>query len=345
MKRHLSACPPCREKAGQQPKNPALQTLATQLANRAPKAVAEEVRQGQLWTLRRELAGWGPKDRYYNPPWVLVVSLGKAISDAVQVTQVYDDRALEGPGDVPLGNEWGGFAEAWNRYTLRRSDLDACWGEVGPEVLYRIQKEEEMGFTALDRNSLLYRFRQLEVEAGYFFASQAAGALLDQVEWAYEDTDALLIDVERVIGREVRIPLWATEQADFSAALLAADLGDWGQVHYADSEEGEAALGRLAVVEGGRIASLDPVPLRITQEVCEQGKLFLAGECVGLDAFALEEATVSCGWLRPDGQLDPPEQFDLDPEEGFFSAVFPFSARPEGEFRLVIVRERASEAP
>ncbi len=136
---------------------------------------------GQLYSLRQDLAGWGEKGRYYNPPVVLLLACPD--TDAVLVCQTYGDPAFAGPGDVALGALFTGFAQLWNRYTLLRTDLDTYLGTVDAPILATIDQAGEQDALPLQPGTLLWFFRQMEVETGYFFSRRA----VEQLMTAHED--------------------------------------------------------------------------------------------------------------------------------------------------------------
>ncbi|MBV5329969.1 MAG: hypothetical protein JZU65_20480, partial [Chlorobium sp.] len=107
---------------------------------------------------------------------VLVLSCPDA--GTVLVSQIYGDHALAGPEDVLFANNLQGFAEPWNCYTLMRDDLGILLGEVDATVVSTILVQAKRTDAPLQFGSLLWFFRQMEVETGYYFASHAGNRLM-----------------------------------------------------------------------------------------------------------------------------------------------------------------------
>ena len=157
---------------------------------------------GQLYALDPKLAGWGPKSRYYNPPIVLVISCPDEHS--VFVCQTYGDTTFAGPDDVDLETGLCGFAEPWNCYTLMRSDLAFFSGTVAMQVIEIVQQQSTQSRFTPQPGSLLWFFRQMEVETGYFFSHRAVTRLLalhendNLVRLANTDSNKIMQDLERL---------------------------------------------------------------------------------------------------------------------------------------------------
>ena len=131
---------------------------------------------GQLYTLDPKLAGWGPKARYYNPPVVLILACPDVHS--VFVSQTYGDPVMAGPDDIELGPVFSGFAQPWNCYTLQQADLDICLGTVENQVVEQVRRGHEAVWFEPPPGSLLWFFRHMEVETGFFFSSRAVSELI-----------------------------------------------------------------------------------------------------------------------------------------------------------------------
>ncbi|MEA1968322.1 MAG: hypothetical protein U9N77_08885 [Thermodesulfobacteriota bacterium] len=149
---------------------------------------------GQIRQVRPELGCWRD-DFYYNPPLVLVVNDIDEMDQAVQVAQVWHDLPLASPGDlIPPPELITGFKEifieTWNMYTLQKSDLGICLGEVASQVVSEALKMKETPdyLPEMSRRPMPLApedprryFHQVEIETGYTFASMAADALMDNV--------------------------------------------------------------------------------------------------------------------------------------------------------------------
>lgn len=175
LQEHLELCPWCREcmKLPLCPV-PEADTVTSLQVPPVP---------GQLYALNPKLAGWGPKARYYNPPIVLVLAIPDALS--VFVCQTYGDQAFAGPDDTNLEPAFPGFAQPWNCYTLMQTNLGILLGTVDEQVVKMLEQRVRQDLFSPQPGSLLWFFRQMEVETGFFFSSQAVTQLL-----AFHENDA-----------------------------------------------------------------------------------------------------------------------------------------------------------
>jgi len=180
VEKHIQFCASCKEvlSDGQ----PYISNFFKQHLKSLPKEPKNKVIPGQIWSVKSELAGWGPKNRYYDPPLVLVLKQGEDMDNAVLVSQIYDDVTFFGPGDIPLRENIVGFAESWNFYTLRRTDLERCFGVADDEVAQKVLSERDKDILPIKNTTLLYFFRNLEIEVGYFFSSIAVSSLMNKYE-------------------------------------------------------------------------------------------------------------------------------------------------------------------
>lgn len=175
---HLRACPYCADLAAlRRPPGSGPRTYPAP-ASPSARPATPPLATGQLWRLAPGLDGWGPKERYYHSPVVLVLETGSQLPNAVLVAQTYHDTLLSGPDDLSL--EPRRFAQPWNLYTLHRRDLDHCCGQVDPTLAQRVLVASRGPFAPLEPTSALYLFRQMEIELGCFFASTAVCALLEE---------------------------------------------------------------------------------------------------------------------------------------------------------------------
>ncbi|MCP4110916.1 MAG: hypothetical protein GY749_36245 [Desulfobacteraceae bacterium] len=177
VKKHNQLCLSCNEhfSDGQ----PYISNFFRQHLKPLPK---EKISPGQIWSLKSELGGWGPKNRYYDPPLVIVLKESDSMDKAVLVSQIYDDVTFFGPGDILLGKNITGFAESWNLYTLQKTDLEICFGTAADEVIKQVLSERDKDILPVKNTTLLYFFRNLEIEVGYFFSSMAVSSLMNEYE-------------------------------------------------------------------------------------------------------------------------------------------------------------------
>lgn len=180
---HRQACPACRQNQAWR-EQACCPPAGRQASGPGPQAQAGEPAPGQLWILDPALAGWGPKQRYFNPPVVLVLQVGRHLQNSVLVAQTYHDRLLGGDDDLALAPER--FTEPWNIYTLHRDFFWRPCGDFGAQAAQRVLAASRVPHPELPPWSLLQLFRQMEIELGCYFASQAVGRLLEEHRWMAE---------------------------------------------------------------------------------------------------------------------------------------------------------------
>lgn len=122
---------------------------------------------GQIWSIKNSLGGWGPYNRYYNPPQVLLLEKLDH-SAGYLVSQIYSDITLMGPGDILLDRELG-FAEAWLTYPLHHNYLGHYCGCIDKRLVERIFDKVRDDSDKSQISTTIKSFREIEVEvAGYF---------------------------------------------------------------------------------------------------------------------------------------------------------------------------------
>jgi len=269
LREHLELCPWCRETMD-------LPLCLVPEMDALDPPETSPLAPGQLYALNPKLAGWGPKARYYNPPIVLTVSFPDAHS--VFVCQAYGDSALAGPDDVALGPEFSGFVQPWNCYTLMREDLEMHLGTVDAPVVEMVRQRIEQNQFSPQPGSLLWFFRQLEVETGYFFSSRAVSQLLAKHE---DDTTALFAqtDSRQVLQDLHCLPLRLAAVDPAKASPL--DLLFWTEpdpqrlpLAAADAETTSALAFAL---DQGRLTGVEIQPLTISSCEYADGLLTVTG--------------------------------------------------------------------
>lgn len=137
---------------------------------------------GQVRALKAVLGGWDEEHRYINPPMVLVLEVFQDVH-GVRVAQIFDAPELALSDDVDL-EDYLGHAESWNSYAMRAEDLGECWGRVSKETVQRVRSLAEQGVEAEqpEEDSVIYFFRQLELEVGARMAMQALPDLVERHE-------------------------------------------------------------------------------------------------------------------------------------------------------------------
>lgn len=173
LRAHLDLCPMCQvHLAMDANEREGWNTLSRSFS---PMKLPEPpIKPGQIWRIRRELAGWGPKNRYCNPPLVLLLKL--LDKNLALVAQVFPGDAFLSDEDVTLPGL--GFAQPWNTYALRLDDLEYFRGET-TEVASVVLKRSQKSFADVAETSHLFLFRTLELEIGAFFARQSLARVLD----------------------------------------------------------------------------------------------------------------------------------------------------------------------
>ncbi|WP_045214245.1 hypothetical protein [Desulfonatronovibrio magnus] len=157
---------------------------------------------GQVRKIRPELAGWGPKDRYYNPPLVLILEV--VDEQAVRVAQIYPGEEFKTEDDTYL--DGFGYAQSWNIYTLAVHDLEGLLGTIDSQTVQRIIHNSEKYFHA-EENSMIYLFRCMETEVGSFFSQQSISHLIQSLEHEEtEESKSLRNLVLKAIQKNVKVP-------------------------------------------------------------------------------------------------------------------------------------------
>lgn len=329
---HRKGCPFCAMKSPEAIDYEAWAELGTQMAHDWPKPQKPSVQVGQIWSLVATKGGWDDRFRHVNPPMVLILDVFEDVS-GIRVTQLFDVKALMGDGDVDLGPRFG-VAEAWNTYALDQADLDSCFGTVGHDDLDSVRNAVLSEAHIVEDDSIVWHFRQLELEVASFMAMEAIGRLMDRQERNAVRQE--LADAEMVRGKilafdpRIRLP-----KVDDGLKMLAeANLPDELMLKAA-AVEGEQlpftvvsiggvtnpCRGFLAEVLG---SDLEDTVIRITgrlPEECREGLLF-------------------AWWRRPDIGLEEGVA-EFDPSAGIFNAVFPGKSQLDfniGEPVLLLVQ-------
>ncbi len=324
LEEHLRICPLCRRTREDVLPPVDLGLQAEDLAGQ------KEPGTGELWSLAGRLAGWGPKRRYYSPPVVLVT--GVEHDPAVSVVQTFGDTVLAGPGDILLDNRITGFAEPWNRYTVRRGDLELFLGSVTDDCLRRVIVQRDRPFARPEEGSLLWFFRQMEVETGWYFARQAVAGLLGREEAGESGPPGLEMRLEDLRGLPLILPdripddLWT-----LLARTLPAD--DLLSPAAAGGETSDVQILEF-IVSGGRIRDVRAIPATVTLQVEEENILRVSGHCD-------PEQAVPGQWIfrwQSDLWSVAPLAGQHGMEEGVFWAAFPLDGLEDPTRGQLVVR-------
>jgi hypothetical protein len=138
---------------------------------------------GQIWSLdSSRLGGWGPYERYYTPPIVLLLQFQDNGTTA-RVAQICSEVSLQGDdnADIWLCDSIG-FAESWNVFSVHRDDLMACRGEVDKSIAGQVLEQSNSIKQESALSPAIRQFRELEVQVGAFMAMQAMQQVMAEVE-------------------------------------------------------------------------------------------------------------------------------------------------------------------
>lgn len=328
LKRHLEICPFCRSEREAPLPEIQLDFFADHPAEKRLPRV------GELWSVANNLGGWGPKQRYYSPPVVLVTAL--ADQRAVNVVQTFGDNFLAGPDDLLLDNDIMGFAEPWNRYTLDIKDLGNCLGTVSAAFITRLQETFAQETVAPTPGSLLWFFRQMEVETGWFFAEQSIAGLLEAKE-AVSAPTLLYISVDTLLSdlKSLPVTIFDAPRCDRPEDILANTMpaDDLLPLAAADVEPRTISI-LLFTAEQGRIRSVKAVTGHVTLQYEQDSLLLVSGLC---EACPGRDCEWMFRWKSRGASLEPlPGQYGV--EDGVFWAVFSTDGLHDPDQGELIVR-------
>lgn len=184
---HLGYCRHCQQRLQLTKEDrSAWQELGSRLlAERSINKSPGEPAPGQIWSLNRgQLGGWGPYDRYYTAPLVLVLQLQDS-GRTVRVAQVCSEEMLQGDdgADVWLGGNIG-FAESWNVFSVHRENLRVCREKVGKTLAAEVLAKSHILPNKVQLTPIIRQFRELEIQVGAFMAMQALPRVMEAVELA-----------------------------------------------------------------------------------------------------------------------------------------------------------------
>lgn len=260
LQRHIKTCYMCRENISTEFKEtwtwPDLSLKRQEDTRLNP---------GQIWKLSSELAGWGPKDRYYNPPEVLVLEI---LEDrAVKVAQVYPGDEFMTDDDIHIIDY--GMAEPWNIYTLNQTDLEFFQGIASMDIVLQVLQKSEKYFEA-DEDSFLFLFRSMEIEVGSFFSQQSLGRLLDEMEGREISVDGQeILDMLEQSG----LPLELTQEQDPFFQLAKTDFSDLQKVYPFDAGKSEPVARVRISSQPQAMAAADKANLRVNIFVLDEAGL------------------------------------------------------------------------
>ena len=326
---HLDICPACRDslvmKADERAQWTALADvlLSGQLPSPAQKTP------GQVWRIRGNLAGWGPKYRYCNPPLVLILELQD--DELAHVAQIYPGDDFLTEEDVFLPGL--GFAQPWNTYSLAVNDLESFQGEAPKtltEAVPKVLMRSQGAFADLDEASPLFWFRTMELDLGAYFAGQSLAAVLPGA-----DHDAPLDATLVPLGEMSVDALCRALERKGQAIPLRGDnpLLELARYNQDDTAWGLAASGERT--QTVNYALLDDVGLEIRQASVvfstvahHDGMLTLAGE---IQADGARTQAIFA-WWDAQGRMIWPIASDISDDGRYFNLRF--AGVEDREFRV-----------
>ncbi len=341
LEEHLAICPDCQENRGgetfvHEPLNDLIDKEFPINGKIPPQT-------GQLWSLSSELGGWGAKKRYYSAIMVLILNV---IDDgSCLVSQLHDNDNFVAPGDISLPNHRRMHAESWNIFTLRLADMQRCWGEVASSVVQQVKQEATCNHPVAER-SILNLFRQLEIETGFFFSSQAVAGLMDNYEEEISASPSAKIlsffkkqpqqHIKQVLkdhsyGHEIE------QAANNKILLLHSQTSEPLQMAADDNQDGELIHGPLLTLNEQQQDAVITVQgyVKISYRP-DNNHLEINGFFENIPC-ALATENLALGWLCPDGKLIMTDDYDYYPEDGSFDALFTDAPTTEGELRFCLI--------
>lgn len=300
---------------------------------------------GHIWGIRADLGGWGPKHRYYSPPVVMIINV--PAPNALTVVQTYDDLSFAGRDDLRLDNGFEGFAQPWNRYTIKQQDLGHYFGSVTDE-LSRRAREFPAPVTGPGVGSLLWFFRQMEVETGFYFSSRAVEELMgeyakDDVQLTAQPGDLTAslcyADAMELFTDIARLPLSvpegaATEYLSLVHAFASIEPAD-ELLPKAAADVGNRVTALCFSLRGGRVREAATLDFDITHCDVSAGMLYVNG-----DAPTLGPQDQCLFFWRLGETLLEPAPGEAGCREKIFWAAFPVQdiANPmEGELVVRVI--------
>ncbi len=318
LREHVAQCPWCRQDQARGASGFSPPPVPLGLATIPPP------QPGQLWSIAGALAGWGAKGRYYNPPLVLIVA---TFPEAVTVVQTCGEPDFAATDDLLFPAGVQGFAQPWNRYTLRREDLGFPFGQFFAQLPPALLDPAQYQAIQLTPGSLLWFFRQLEVESGYFFARQAVTALMTAQEAQRTRDGAPLAQLQAIESQTLRqqltglgllLPADLPAECDALTLLALARPADDALPFAAADADTPVEYAINLFLRNGDVAAVRPLAMHIDSWVPDDALLYVSGRL----AEAVTGACQPLIWLQTlDRRFDPlPGEFGV--EGDFFWALF-----------------------
>lgn len=186
VEQHVLSCEHCHEKLSHAK---ALEALASVPPKAQPHTDA--LKTGDVCQLLRSAAPDGIHNQHgwHNPPMVLVLDATTSGSGFVRVAQIHDADELADEGDFLLTDMFADcFAESWNTWPALVEDL--IWlGKTSQRIAQAVQEASQRNHPA-PAQSVLFFFRQQELNIGGFFGRRAAERIMQRLETADDAEDA-----------------------------------------------------------------------------------------------------------------------------------------------------------
>lgn len=292
---------------------------------------------GDVVRIAYSLSGWGPKNRFYNPPLVLPVEALQEPASAFRVALVHDFPDLAGPWDVQVAP--GVFAEPWNTFACLSSHWDCRVLKVSASVLEEVRRRSQaflpsdVGLATHDpRGAFLSAFRRLEMEVAAFFAQRVLQDLMDHYETPVSAALGPFLKDPEAFRTAFGAWLQLDIQADPSLkTLLTAPWAEAFLPMAAAPQEKILSVRIVRLQESGPV--LEPATAELT--ICEataQG--FVVGGKV-LKNFS-EAAEMHAVWLVSGREIWPEEAM-LDTQKGYFRLLFPKLVKPSASLKDLYV--------
>ncbi|MFZ4855099.1 MAG: hypothetical protein ACOYL3_01775 [Desulfuromonadaceae bacterium] len=276
---HLASCMFCQERLeNTKADKKVFQEFSLQIGARLPQARTCNPEAGQVWSISRKKSAWGPRNRFYNSPRVLLLNAIEG-SKGFIAAQLFSEKALMGKGDVWINDAFG-FAEAWNTYSVHADMLESCRGEVDSSMLKEICRAADLDWELSPEGSLLQSFRQIEVSVASFFSMQAVAQLTEEFEAAPEFVtqmneafqkikafvrDLTFGDMELLgQGYAMAYATRSAEEVDPETAAKIASLKEDEAIKLLPIDHGQFKVGYKLMFQNLSWLSEEPLPVRVT---------------------------------------------------------------------------------
>ncbi|WP_148045714.1 hypothetical protein [Desulfosoma caldarium] len=289
------------------------------------------------------LSDWGPKNRYYNAPLVLVLESLPELPSVFRVALVHDFPDLAGPLDVAVAP--GIFAEPWNTFACRNVHGECPVLSVPASVLHEVQQRAQPPCESLHaedtfpnnpQQAFLSAFRRLEIEVASFFAQRILEDLMVfQENPVTAALESVLTDPQAF--RTAFSP-WLRLDAQAEPSLKTLLTAPWADesLPMAAAPAQETLAVRIV-----RLRESVPVLEVATGElsVCQPTRdgFLVGGRVLSKLSQAAEMHAV---WLVSSRESLWPDHVDLDADTGYFRLVFPRVPKPSASpktLRIMVV--------